>query len=269
MHWENKGNMLKNRICFIVMAALFANNANAYELNKCPNVMVSKPIVAEHSDEDFNDYLLNTPANSANCNKGIKIEIEGAQIWRCRIDYDKPYKDWESAFLIIKNGKEIFKAKDDLMAGMYETFYSIKADLNADGKSENIIALWNAQGNGMGVNTWTLYTFDNAWKQKGKAIETRDWGPNSFVKTKNGCDIIISDWAEDFSKKPSGAGYKGVFYSYGSNGFTKAKGKPILMRRLYDSFDIERGEFREKSDENQYIGDPIGWLSKNSYIVKK
>lgn len=253
----------------LLASLLVSTSANAYEMKPCANTEIEKPIVLAHADDDFDTYLKDIPKNSANCNKGMMINVGDAQIWRCRIDYENPYDDWESAFLIFKNGKEIFKAKDEVLAGMYETFYSISADLDGNGKSENIVALWNSQGNGLGVNTWTLYVFDNQWRQKGKAIETRDWGPNSFVKAKKGCDTLITDWAEDFSKKPSGTGYRGVFYSFTNNGLSKSKGRPILMRRLYDSFDIERGEFREASEENQYIGDPIGWLSRNSYIVGK
>lgn len=254
---------------FIIFSLLASTSAHAYEMKACANIKIEKPIVAAHADDDFNTYLKDVPKNSANCDKGIAIENGDTQIWRCRIDYENPYKDWESAFLIFKNGKEIFKAKDEVLAGMYETFYSISADLDGNGKSENIVALWNSQGNGLGVNTWTLYVFDHQWRQKGKAIETRDWGPNSFVKAKKGCEVLLTDWAEDFSKKPSGTGYRGVFYSFTNNGLSKSKSRPILMRRLYDSFDIERGEFREASEENQYIGDPIGWLSRNSYIVGK
>ncbi len=260
---------MKKLSLILVLASLLSANANAYQMNKCANVSIEKPTVKPHADDDFDTYLADVPNNSVNCKKGMMVEMGGAQIWRCRIDYEKPYKDWESAFLVLKNGKEIFKSKDEVMAGMYETFYSIKADLDGNGKNENIVALWNAQGNGLGVNTWTLYVFDQNWIQKGKAIETRDWGPNSFVAKKKGCDILITSWAEDFSKKRVGDGYKGVFYSYDANGPFKAKNRPILMRRLYDSFDIERGEFRDKTDENQYIGDPIGWLSRNSYILKK
>lgn len=248
---------------------VFSTSANAYEIKACKNVKVEKPIVSPHADDDFDTYLKDVPKNSANCNKGIVIENGDIQVWRCRIDYENPYKDWESAFLVFKNGKEIFKAKDEVMAGMYETFYSIKVDLDGNGKSENIVALWNSQGNGLGVNSWTLYLFDNAWNQKGKPIQTRDWGPSSFVANKKGCDILLTDWAEDFSKKTPGAGYKGVFYSYHGKNLVKSENRPVLMRRLLDSFDVERGDFREASEENQFIGDPIKWLSKNSYILNK
>lgn len=257
----------------IALSILFTNIASAAPLTlmQCEDVEIMRPQKLESNDYDIDSKLqpVRVP-NPAKCDRGVLLDVGSAKLWRCRVvtpesaEYDE--KQWEQAIIIEAPTNRILAYRSELMAGAYDRFLVTRADLDADGAKENILATWDSQGNGMGVHTWTLRIFSDNWQPISQAYEAKDWGPSAIVKAPNGkgCQIAITTWVEDKSRRVAGGALQANFIALINGEIKPSNDMPILRRRYTFNFQKQRLD-TFNSPVGNYEGDPAKWLAQSSY----
>lgn len=258
--------ILRSSIFAFTLFALPLNVMAKSALSEC-NIVFENKITPQIMDyEEIEKSLIAAPKNNVGCDKGLVITLENANLWRCHVieKDDAPEDTWQYAFLIEQNGKIISAKKDEFMAGLYSAFRHYKVDLDGDGSFENIVALWNSQGNGLGVNRWTIRVYNSNWQEINSFEEVMDWG-NSFIKPPNGrkgCDIAISSFKEDFSRPKSGTAFYAKFMMLKNGKLINATDrKPIQRRYTYNFAKIRGDHFENMTDKNDMIGNIVKFLS--------
>ena len=256
----------------IALAACLPVCAQA-ALVACPSEVL-RPTYEAATDEQPDGGLQPAPANGVNCTVGVPLVVDaGVTLWRCRVDlpegdgsetYEPDENDWSYGLLLVRDGEPAQAYRDELMAGRYGAWHVIKADLDGDGQSERVVALWNAQGNGLGLNHWTLRVFDEAWKPLGESFEASEWSASSLVQApapRKGCDLAVASWVEDRSTGRDGIALQAQFLRLHDGAVAEAEDRPPLRRRYTNALERERGaHYNAQPDGDGIEGDVPGWL---------
>jgi hypothetical protein len=260
--------------CFFVLGGFCTNIAWAapQQLMPCDNIEILRAQKLVGDTLDFHKRLEPVPVpNPANCDIGVRIDTETTTVWRCRVNIPETAVDgdwqWQQAIMIVSSQSPILYYRSELMANEYDRFEIIKADLDRDGNRENILATWDSLGNGMGVHTWTVRVFSANWQLISPAYEVKDWGPSAIIKSQksNRCEIAITSWVEDSSRRNIGIAFEARFVSLVNGALRPSTDMPILRRRFTNNFQNQRNETFETPGGN-FEGDPAKWLSQASYV---
>ena len=208
-----------------------------------------------------------TPPNPVNCVAGVPLVVDDkTTIWRCVIDHpeeeDSYIREWSDAVLLVQEGKWMRAWRDTVMAGRHDAFHVLTADLDADGRPERILATWNAQGNGLGVNHWTVQVFDDDWSLIGQYEDVQDWGPSSVVMAppfRAGCDLALSQYVEAADTGTTELQVR--FARMVAGRMVRASDRAPLHRRLTTAFEQERVKHYER-DGSGVEGDITAWLQR-------
>jgi hypothetical protein len=220
--------------------------------------------------------LKTPPTNALGCNRGVSRRIDATTtIWRCQVELADgvEFKEGqpEFGFLIARNNSPLQELPDELMAGAFENFDVINVDLDRDGNQERILAAWNGQGNGMGVNRWTIHVFDDTWTLVKRFDEVVDWGRSNLVKSpvaRGGCDIAITSFepvsptstaillrARVYSVQPRSAVFRRPDIS-----LDVASDRPTLARRYTYALQSQRTTWFSRGAW-QWRGNIADWLN--------
>ena len=257
----------------------FASNA----LKPCVTASYIRPEPAPPSSGDGNPaWLQAVPTNQTGCVHGLRLSAgPNFTIWRCQVvlpeDKEFAVGQSEHAFLIQHKDKPMQELGDDVMAGAYHNFELIKIDLDGNGQSENILAAWNGQSNGLGVNWWTINVFDAQWKLLKRFNEVADWGDSNLVAApsgRRGCDIAITSYRESLNLGIRGKlALRADFFRLSGPAqaptLTQASDRPTIERRLTNSFMQQRGAWFSQGEDKdvwQWRGDIASWLSHPSSV---
>lgn len=254
------------RILAAAAALALASQAAHAQLAACKSATVDMPTPAREASL----RPLDKPANASYCIAGVSLKPEpGVLLSRCIVDYPphaEPDDPWSSALLVARDGKAAQVFRDDAMAGQLQAMHVVTADLDGDGVAEHVVALWNAQSLGMGVNSWTVYVFASDWALIRQFDEVKDWGRRSVVAApagRAGCDIAITDYVDSLNAKGKpGISLEARFHRLQGSTFTPAADRPALRRRYTNAFQKEREAAFEKADLNE--GDVVTWMSHPS-----
>ena len=213
------------------------------------------------------------PQNTIGCRHGTSLRVGDATVWRCQVvppdDGDLPEGTPPYAFMIDRPGQggqiERQVLPDDLMAGRYGAFEVLTVDLDGDGRAERVLAAWNSQGNGLGVNRWTIRVFDPDWKVLGQLDDVSDWGDSSLVRAprgRRGCDIAATTFVDSVNRRGvAGISFRARFHRLAGGRMEIATDRPMRQRRYDFAFERQRtAHFRR--DDNQEKGDPGAWLAR-------
>ena len=153
-------------LSFVLALTLSPVCAAAPSLQRCVPQSLDRPAPPAEGALP-SSWLQPAPANPIGCAHGISFRAgDDVVLWRCQVvpadGEDLPEGHPEYAFLVMKAGAPLQVLPDDLMAGRYHGFEIVRVDLDGDGTAEHVLAAWNAQGNGLGVNRWTIRVFDAA-----------------------------------------------------------------------------------------------------------
>lgn len=213
------------------------------------------------------------PPNAADCVAGVPLTVEqGATLWRCAVetpDGQEPMWDkWTDALLLVRDGEWTRAWQDSVMAGRYDAYHVATADLDGDGTMEHIVATWNAQGNGLGINHWTIRVFSQLWDEIGLYPDVQDWGPSSIVAAPSyraGCDLAITRYVEaGGDKEESGSTIlEARFVRMTAGRMVNATDRERLRKRLTTAFQRQREAHFERSGDD-IEGDAAGWLEDES-----
>ena len=208
--------------------------------------------------------------------------IDNVRIWRCRnLENDQARRDGEAGngFIIQQAGAPLRYVAHDILPGNERKFEVVEVDLNGDASRENILAVWDAQSNGMGVHYWTIYVFDARWKFVKRFDDVSDWGRSSLVAApagRRGCDIAITSYETITA-------LRGIDYTvlrarlFAGRTVTstiaslltlqEASDRPMLERRYSGSFERERTAWFSRG-LSQWRGDIAKWLNNPATTSK-
>lgn len=260
-----------------VLAILLAPGAAEAALRPCPDASRIRP-AAQKTEQSA---LAQTPANKIGCIKGVFVDAgEGARLWRCAASFDEgtdiPEDAPTHAFLLERPGQELIETPDSLMAGRLGSFDLIGVDLDGDGIRERVLAAWNAQGNGIGVNTWTIRIFTRDWKLLKQFDEVLDWGDGHLAaapKGRAGCDIAVTSFVESVDRRGrEGVSYEARFFALRAEKVLPADDRPVLLRRYDRAFERQRSTLFERAEARnapELKGDLRAWLSHPATTQRK
>ncbi|OJU10264.1 MAG: hypothetical protein BGN86_16905 [Caulobacterales bacterium 68-7] len=254
----------------LIALTLAPLSAFAAPLVPCKATVV-RPDPAPPAGQGIEGYR-KAPANSVGCLFGARLRAEaGVELWRCLVDNgDAASRDdaWSHAFLLVRPGKPVQAFKDELMAGEMGAFHLLPVDLDGDGRRENVVALWNSQGTGLGVNRWTVRVFDKDWKLLGQRDEVTDWGPSNLVTApagRKGCDLAVTAFVEDAGPPREGIALEARFLRLRAGRLVDAADRKPVRRRFTYAFQRQRAQHsraREgRKDGGLYDGDIVAWLN--------
>lgn len=213
------------------------------------------------------------PENPAGCRHGLSFSPEpGVTLRRCQVvpkegEDDLPEGSPDYAFLIERPGRPMQVHRDELMAGRFSAFTVARVDLDGDGREERVLAAWNSQGNGLGVNSWTIRVFDSEWRLLHTFDDVSEWADTSIVaapKGRRGCDLAITSFVASVNRHGvEGISFQARFFGLKDGKVAEAADRPAVERRYDFAFERERGRhFRRSEDTLQ--GDATTWLSHRS-----
>lgn len=215
------------------------------------------------------------PDNPIGCRHGISFKPEdGVTLWRCQVlppdgQDDLPEGTSDYAFLIERPGQPMQVLPDQLMAGRYAAFSLARVDLDGDGTAERVLAAWNAQGNGLGVNGWTIRVFDASWRLLREFDQVSEWGDGSILaapKGRKGCDLAITAFVDSKNRRgQSGISFQARFFGLKDGRVAETADRPAIERRYDFAFQRQRGARSRRGDD--MTGDVVAWLSHPSTIV--
>lgn len=225
----------------------------------CEAVAIARP---EASSE------MVAPNNVQGCEMGVPLVTPDVSLFRCQVlpgdgEPDIPEGSPEYVILLDRTGRERVVLPDDLMAGRFDGFEVLTTDMDGDHRPEHVLAAWNGQGNGLGVNRWTVRVFDHDWSLLSTFNDVADWGVNSLVSAPSGragCDLAITDFIEDRGPgRGPGLAFQAKFYRVVQGVVRVAEDRPTLSRRYTFSFQRQRTAWLEA---HPYAGDVVSWLSR-------
>ena len=267
-----------------IIISLFGGHGFAMSLlAPCASASYIRPEPAIQTSGGGNPaWLQPVPNNQTGCVHGLRMSAgTDLTIWRCQVVLSEGKEfavgQSEYAFLIQHKDKPLQALSDELMAGAYHNFELIKVDLDGNGQHENILAAWNGQSNGLGVNSWTINVFDAQWNLVQRFNEVADWGNSSLVAAasgRKGCDIAITSYSESLNFAGGGKlAFIAEFIRLSGPAqvrkLVKASDRPKLERRLTNGFMRQRGaSFSKDGDKDawQWRGDIAAWLNHPSTI---
>lgn len=249
------------RVGLALAVLILAQSPVIAKLFPCRPLAVFKP---EKSKETAPN-LIAVPPNAIGCTHGVRYEPEArVTLWRCQVVPPEGKELAEDApehgFLIERAGAPMQVLPDELMAGRYGAFEVIRIDLDGDGKAERVLAAWNGQGNGLGVNRWTIRVFDQNWAPLGEAMIASDWGRSNLVrapKGRKGCDLAITEFVD--SPRGAGIAFQANFQRLKGGKLEATDDRPRLTRHFTFNFERQRGAYMTRVDE--YGGNVSVWLS--------
>lgn len=232
----------------------------------CAAAEVTRPAPAPPGAE--NEGLSPTPENTSGCRQGVSLTVGDATIWRCQAlpgdgEDDIPEDAPPYLFLIDRPGQPRQTLRDNLMAGRFRSFEVITVDLDGDGTRERVLAAWNGQGNGLGVNSWTVRVFDRDWKLIGQFDEVSDWGDSSLTRAprgRPGCDVAVTGFVESTNRRGvQGISFRAVFHRLAGGRMEVAPDHPAVQRRYDFAFQRQRNAHFDRGSEER--GNPGAWLA--------
>ncbi len=262
---------ISSKICgagAAVAMVLTASIASA-QIAPCAGMIVRAPPAMDASDERPLGTMRATPTNPVHCTTGVALPVTATiTLWRCQTEPPEDETgvadaEWSHAFLIEREGEALQYYRDEVMAGALDAWRVVDADLDGDGTSEHVVALWTGQGNGLGISRWTLHVFNADWRLLGTREEVADWGRSAIIAApggRPGCDMLLTDYVEDApAPGREGLALEAKFLGMVDGLVVEVDDRPLLRRRLDTRFQRQRA-LRDAGAGWEIESDVAAWL---------
>lgn len=253
--------MIRSRLLPSIVASLSLPGTALAQIAPCPAVVAHRPETT----------VAAAPTNDVGCERGVRLTVGTATLFRCQVLPAEGQDDIregspEYVFLLDRPGEGRVILPDGLMAGRFAAFEVLTVDLDADGQAENVLAAWNGQGMGLGVNRWTVRVFDADWAQIASFEDVADWGDSSLVaapRGRPGCDLAITAFVDHVDQRGPGTAFRARFHQLDGGAMPEATDRPTLTRRYTYAFQDQRTAHFE-AGEDAIKGDVAAWLAHRS-----
>lgn len=146
-----------------------------------------------------------------------------------------------------------------------ETFRLDSADMNADGRDEILFGVMESQGQGMGVQHWTLWSLDE--NKVSNEIHVSDYGVMSFLAcsaNRSGALLLGSRWISGWEpERGAGLYIAAQWYELGCGGLYPTLNRPGIYHRYLYSLANMRGVELNKAQPK-----PVRWYSmKDTHMM--
>jgi hypothetical protein len=146
-----------------------------------------------------------------------------------------------------------------------EAFRLDSVDFNGDGREELLFGVMVSQGQGMGVQHWTLWALDG--KEVSDEIQVDDYGVMSFLTCSaghRGALLLGSRWIWGWEPgRGSGLYIAAQWYEFAYGRFFPTSSRPGIYHRYLFSLAEERGK-----ELNKNYPRPVQWHSKrNAHLL--
>ena len=258
--------MIRSSLLIIGLSAVIVPTTAQAQISPCREPVAHRP----------EPTPIAAPPNTVGCERGVGLTVGAATLFRCQVmpaegQDDIPEGSPEYVFLLDRPGHDRLVLPDSLMAGRYDAFEVLIIELNGDRQPEHVLAAWNGQGNGIGVNRWTIRVFDTDWTPIATFEEVADWGGASLVAAppgRAGCDLAITDFVEDVDARGrEGIAFQARFQRLDGDRMVEAADRRTLTRRYTFAFQDQRTAHFQTADE-PIRGDVAAWLSHRSTSAK-
>jgi hypothetical protein len=249
------------------------------QLVRCADQRTFRPAPFTWNEAAPMGGLKPAPGNDRWCTHGVSLALPGgATVWRCLVVRPEgvaeppPTKGadgedvWAPAhhLLVAKPGARLQVFDDDVMAGRHDGFHVTAVDLDGRGGREWVLAAWNGQGNGMGVNFWTVRVFSPDWRLLATFADVADWGETSLVAApagRRGCDLAITSFLEGRdARRGPGAYFHATFHRLSGDAVAPATDRPARSRRYTHALARQRAADRARSAWEDR-SDVAAWLN--------
>ncbi|MCA9565102.1 MAG: LysM peptidoglycan-binding domain-containing protein [Myxococcales bacterium] len=139
---------------------------------------------------------------------------------------------------LLWNGQPAYNFGEQAVFFTTLSFLAAEYDLDNDGDLELIVQEFDGTSNGMAVDFWSLYVWENLEEQGEPDLRIDladpDWVP--FVTRESGCDLLVSSW-EPLTDPYRGGGLylTGSRYEYRDGTLTASPASPRVRRFLNGS----------------------------------
>ena len=255
-------------------------------LEACAGATYATPAASPTANAD-EAGLFPVPSNQLGCVRGVSVRADAnTTIWRCQVELAEgvEFRDGQpqAGFLVQRSNRIILELPDELMASAYHRFDAINVDLDQDGNREHILAAWNAESNGMGVHSWTIYVFDANWHLAKRFDNVSDWGRSSLVKapaSRRGCDLAITSFQDAPARAANSGGlvlrarFYGVIPRAGTQRtanltIDEVRDRPTLERRYMRSLEKQRTTWFSR-EVGSWRGNVADWLNNPATVSRR
>ncbi len=245
----------------LTVLLLFVPGIASAQIEVCDAVVVSRPEL---------ESPVTAPERERLCASGVALRLSGASVLRCRVmagdgEADLPDGMPDYVILVDRPGRDRLVLPDRVMAERFGAFEVYTTDLDGDGAAEQILAAWNTEGIGLGINRWTIRVFDRDWTLLSTFEDVADWSPENLVAAPHarpGCDLAITDFVDDLdTRRGEGLAFRAHFYRLVAGQMIEAMDRPTLSRRYTLAFEAQRTADMEANPEG---GNVVGWLGHRS-----
>lgn len=264
------------------LAGVMAPTFVAAAVAPCPGVQVAAPSPFTWNESLPMGGLTPTPPNNVGCTHGVRrILRDGTGVWRCLVNTPEDAPEAEPVknaagedvyppshmLLVSRPGQPLITLPADVMAGRYDAFSIAAVDLDGDGSRERVVSVWNSQGNGLGVNQWSVHVFDAGWNLKATLEDVEDWNTSSIVAApagRRGCDLAVTTFRDGWeARRGNGLYFTATFHRYADGALSPAADRQMLSRRYTLRFERQRAADMRRSENFDRSNVPA-WMSDRS-----
>lgn len=180
-----------------------------------------------------------------NCARAACTSADDVRVCKCL----KPSEQAQDLIVVDRPGDQRVVWSTTTHLGEVTDFRVQRADLDADGAPELLIASLMSESDGMGIRTWDLAIVDGNEPEVVRAV-THDFGFDAL----KGTTLQLTEWAwQAVGPKENGFFFIGREYGYRTGALVPSKA-PVLRRRYTPEFEKERAAAVVKSSDRLLPG---------------
>jgi hypothetical protein len=201
-------------------------------------------------------------ANSIDCKTGGRIQGRDFNIIHCQGPETADGGPGSNRLLLKKQGGRVLELDAKNQSPQLQAMSLYEVNLGGSMFNEYVLAIWNAQSNGMGINVWTLIVLTRDLHHLETITDVADFGPNNIVQGPNGCALAVTSFSQvNGARGRNHWVYKARFMRLRSGDMVPATNMPPRERRYNAAFERQRISGFDAQTKFPKYGDAVSWLN--------